>query len=129
MKPYKVTVEPLLKDEHKFQRKKCANWARNKFRKEDTVTILFSDKTVFDLDGIYNGENDCIWAVNRKEPNRRGEKKARKVCRKVIVWLAICLEGIAPLVLFEKGTLDYHRYIKEVLPVGLRYGNSKFGNK
>ena len=27
-----------------------------------------------------------------------------------------------------KKTLDHHRYIKEVLPVALRYGNSKFGN-
>ena len=28
MKPYKKTVEPLLKDEHKAQQKKFANWAR-----------------------------------------------------------------------------------------------------
>ena len=28
---------------------------------------------------------------------------------------------------FEKGTLDHHRYIKEVLSVALRYRNSKFG--
>ena len=34
-----------------------------------------------------------------------------------------------PLVLFEKGTLDYHRYIKKVLPIALRYGDSEFGNK
>ena len=33
-----------------------------------------------------------------------------------------------PLVLFEKGTPDHHCYMKEVLPVALRYGNSKFGN-
>ena len=36
-------------------------------------------------------------------------------------------EGVAPLVLFEKGTVHHHRYIKEVLPVALRYGNSQFG--
>ena len=46
-----------------------------------------------------------------------------------MVWLAVCSEGVAPLVLFEKDTLDHHRYIKEVLPVALRYGNSQFGNK
>ena len=45
-----------------------------------------------------------------------------------MVWVAVRSEGVAPLVLFEKGTLDHHRYIKEVLPVALRYGNSKFGN-
>ena len=44
-----------------------------------------------------------------------------------MVWLAICSEGVATLVLFEKGTLDHHRYIKEVLPVAIRYGNSQFG--
>ena len=45
-----------------------------------------------------------------------------------MVWLAICSEGVASLVLFEKGTFDHHRYIKKVLSVALRYGNSKFGN-
>ena len=44
-----------------------------------------------------------------------------------MVWLAICSEGVATLVLFEKGTLDHHRYIKEVLPAAIRYGNSQFG--
>ena len=52
IKPYKKTVEPLLKDEHKAQWKKFANWARKKFRKEDTMRILFSDEKMFDLDGI-----------------------------------------------------------------------------
>ena len=53
------------------------------FRKEDTMTILFSDEKMFDLDGIYNSENDRIWAINREEANRRGEKKtATKVSTK-----------------------------------------------
>ena len=75
MKPYKKTVEPLLKDEHKAQRKKFANWARKKFRKEEIMRIVFSDEKMFDLDGIYNSENDRIWAVNREEANRRGGTK------------------------------------------------------
>ena len=75
MKPYKKTVEPQLKDEHKAQQKKFANWARKKFRKEEIMRILFSDEKLFDLDGIYNSENDRIWAVNREEANRRGGTK------------------------------------------------------
>ena len=74
-------------------------------------------KKIFDLDGIYNSENDCIWAVNGKEANRRGGKKQQgKFSEKVVVWLAVCSEGVASLVLFEKGSLGHHRYIKEVLP-------------
>ena len=76
IKPYKKTVEPLLKDEHKAQRKKFANWTRKKFRKEDTMRILFSDEKMFDLDGIDNSVNDRIWTVNREEANRRGEKNS-----------------------------------------------------
>ena len=69
MKPYKRTVESLLKDEHKAQRKKFTNWARKKFRKEDTMRIFFSDEKMFDLDGIYNSQNDRIWVINREEAN------------------------------------------------------------
>ena len=84
-----------------------------------------NDKKMFDLDGIYNSENDRIWAVSREEANLRdGKKQQGKFAEKVKVWLAVWSEGIGPLVLFEKGTLDRHRYIKEVLPVALRYENN-----
>ena len=80
---------------------------------------------MFDLDGIYNKENDRIWAVNREESSpRSGKKQQRRFAEKVMVWL----EEVAFLVLFEKGTLDHHRCIKKVLLVARRYGNSKFGN-
>ena len=75
LKPYKITVEPLLKDEHKAQRKKFANGARKKFRKEDTMRILFSNEKMFDLDGIYDSKNDRVWAVNREKANRRSRKE------------------------------------------------------
>ena len=78
MKPYKITVELLLKDEHKAQWKKFASWARNKFRKEDTVRILFSHEKMFDLDGIYYSQNGRIWTVNREEANRKGGKKQQR---------------------------------------------------
>ena len=67
--------------------------------------------------------------VNREKANRRGRKKQQgKFAEKVMVWLVVCSGSVAPLILFEKGTLDHHRYIKKVLPIALRYGNSKFGS-
>ena len=45
-----------------------------------------------------------------------------------MVWLAVYSESVGPLVLLEQGTLNHHHYIKEVLPIALRYGNSKSGN-
>ena len=63
-------------------------------------------KKMFDLDDNYNSENDRIWAVNREEANERGgEKQQRKFAEKVMVWS----EGVVPLVLFEKGSLDHRQ--------------------
>ena len=84
---------------------------------------------MFDRHGIYNSENDHIWAINRRKANRRGGRKQQgKFAEKVMVWLTICLENVVFLVLFKKGALDHHRYIEEALLVVLRYGNSKFGS-
>ena len=90
------------------------------------MRTLFSSEKMFGLDLIYNSQNDCTWAVNREEENQRGGKN-RKVYRSDDMVSRI-LRGRFALVLFEKGTLDHHRYIKEVLSVTLRYENSKFGN-
>ena len=45
-----------------------------------------------------------------------------------MVRLGACSKGISPLVIFQKDTVDHFRYIKEVLPVALKYGNKVFGN-
>ena len=45
-----------------------------------------------------------------------------------MVWLGACSKGLSPLVIFEHGMVDYNRYINEVLPAALKYGNSIFGN-
>ena len=37
------------------------------FRKEDTMGFLFSDEKFFDIDGVYNSQNDRVWGVDRAD--------------------------------------------------------------
>ena len=60
LKPYKKVIEPLLSDDQKIKRKKFANWVQNNFRKEETMRILFSDEKFFDINGVYNSQNDRV---------------------------------------------------------------------
>jgi transposase len=71
-RPYKHMIEPALTEEHKEERRKFANWIGTNFRKQETLKILFSDEKLFDIDGVYNTQNDRIWAVNRDEANQKG---------------------------------------------------------
>ena len=119
----------MLTDEHKEKRIQFANWIRNNFRKEDTMRILFSDEKMFDIDGVYNSQNDRIWAVDRSEADiKGGTRQKRKFPQKIMFWLGVCSKGVSPLVIFENGTVDHDRYIKEVLPIALKLGNDMFGN-
>ena len=91
------------------------------------MKILFSDEKMFDLDGVYNAQNDRIWAVNRTKAYKNGGIQQKwKFPQKVMVWLGVCSKGITPLIIFEKGTLNHERYVNEVLPVALKYGNNTF---
>ncbi len=129
LRTYKILNEPSPTEEHKEKRVQFANWIRTNFRKEDTMKILFPDEKMFDIDGVYNSQNDRIWAVNPADADiRGGVRQKRKFPQKVMVWLAVCSKGVSPLVIFEKGTVDHDRYIREVLPVALKFGNDMFGN-
>ncbi|CAF3958580.1 unnamed protein product, partial [Rotaria sp. Silwood1] len=67
--------------------------------------------------------------VSRDEANEKGAiHQKKKFPQKVMVWLGVCSKGVSPLVIFEQGTVDHDRYIKEVLSVALKYGNHVFGN-
>jgi hypothetical protein len=57
----------LLSDDQKIKRKKFANWVRTNFRKEETMRILFSAEKFFDITGVYNSQNDRVWAVDRAD--------------------------------------------------------------
>ncbi|CAF4982537.1 unnamed protein product [Rotaria magnacalcarata] len=79
---------------------------------------------MFDIDGIYNAQNDRIWAVSREGADKKdGVWQKRKFPQKVMVWLGACSKGLTPLIILDKGTVDHQRYINQVLPVALKYGN------
>ena len=58
--PYKKIIQPTITDVQKQKRIKFANWVFNNFKKNDIRNCLFSDEKIFDLDGIYNAQNDRI---------------------------------------------------------------------
>ena len=119
----------MLTDEHKEKTIKFANWIRTNFRKENTMNILFSDEKMFDIVGVYNSHNDRIWVINRAAADAKaGIRRKCKFPQKVMVWLGVCSKGVSPLVTFESDTLDHDQYIKEMLPVALKYGNDMFGD-
>ena len=35
------------------------------------MRVLFSDETLFDIDGVYNSQDDRVWAVDRADDNKR----------------------------------------------------------
>ncbi len=118
-----------LTDLQKRERVKVANWVLNHYTKEDTKKWLFTDEKYFDLDSVYNVQNDRVWAVSREEADKRGSAYQRtKFPAKVMVWLGVCSEGLTTPVIFENGTMDAERYIKEVLPVAPKCGNKTLGN-
>ncbi|CAF1373168.1 unnamed protein product [Rotaria magnacalcarata] len=114
LRPYKKIVEPALSDDQKIKRKQFANWVQTNFRKEKTLKILFSDEKLFDIDGIYNSQNERVWAVDRADADKRGGiTHKRKFSQKVMVWLGVCSQGITPLVIFDEGTVDHACYIEK----------------
>ena len=44
-----------------------------------------------------------------------------------MIWLSMCSRGMSPIVIFDEGTIDHAPYIREVLPVALKYGNDILG--
>jgi len=112
-KAYKIRKQPALTNKHKLNRKQFANWVKNNFNKDQTRKILFSDEKYFSVDGVYNAQNDRIWAVNRLEADKNGGVKNKsKFPSKVMVWLGACSKGLTSLVILDEGSLDHDKYIK-----------------
>ena len=102
---------------------------QNKFRKRRHIKNPVFGQKIFDIDGVCNVHNNRMWAVDREEADEKGgRKQKRKFSQKVMIWLRVCSKGVRPLVILDKDTIDHDRYIKEVLPVAIKYGNKVFGD-
>ncbi|CAF4199532.1 unnamed protein product [Rotaria magnacalcarata] len=73
LKSYKKKTQPKTSEAQKAKRLKFANWIRTNFRKEDTLSFLFSDEKMFDIDGVYNSQNERIWAPSRADADVKGD--------------------------------------------------------
>lgn len=101
----------------------------NNYSKDDTKKWLFTDEKFFDFDGIYNSQNDRVWAVSREEADRKGGfREKTKYPGKVMVWLGACAEGLTTPVILENGTMDAEVYINDVLPIALECGDKMLGS-
>lgn len=108
---------------------KFYHWVNRNFKKIDTERILFSDEKWFTVNGVYNRQNDRIWAVNRAEADGNGGiHQKKKFPQGIMVWLGACTKGLSPLVIIEKGTVNREVYMEKILPVAKRYGNKVFDN-
>ncbi|CAF1940983.1 unnamed protein product [Rotaria magnacalcarata] len=127
--PYKKTKQPKLTNLQKARTIKFANWVLNNYRKDGIKKWLFTDERFFSLDGIYNSQNDLVWAVSREEADRKGGfHEKTKYPGKVMVWLGACAEGLTTSVILENGTMDAEVHINEVLPIALECGDRMLGS-
>ncbi|CAF3959237.1 unnamed protein product, partial [Rotaria magnacalcarata] len=71
-KAFVKRVAPKLTEKQKIKRKSFGLWVRKNIRKSMTAQILFSDEKRFDLDGMYNRQNERIYAATRDEADEKG---------------------------------------------------------
>ncbi|CAM4782320.1 unnamed protein product [Rotaria magnacalcarata] len=129
-KAFVKRVAPKLTEKQKIKRKSFGLWVRKNIRKSMTAQILFSDEKRFDLDGMYNRQNERIYAATRDEADEKGAvHRKTKFPTGVMVWLGVCYEGITRPVIIENGTIDTNRYIADILPVALKDGKQMLGNE
>ena len=96
LRVYKIQIKPLLTDEYKGKRMKLANWIRTNLRKENTMKISFFYEKTFNIDGVYNSQNDRIWAANHLSVNTKGGIPQKcKFSQEVMVWLGVCSKGVS----------------------------------
>ena len=115
---YRVLTQPKLTNDHKKKRISFAYWVRKSLRKKDRDQILFTDEKYFSLEGVFNHQNECVYAVSREEADEQeGVRGQAKYPRKIMVWLGASKHGLtSPIIFKPRETLSHINYINVVLP-------------
>ena len=121
--PCKRIKQMKLTDLQRKEKKriKFANWVLNNYTKEDINRFLF------DLDGIYNAQNDRIWASSREEADKRSavDEKNPILSESDSMATNLC----SKLYDAGDGTMDAERYIEEVLLLAVKHPNKMLGKQ
>jgi hypothetical protein len=72
LRAYRITTQPKLTDDHRKRRVSFAYWVRKFLRKEDHGKILFSDEKYFSVEGVFNRQNELVYAASRLEADEQG---------------------------------------------------------
>ena len=69
-----------------------------------------------------------MWAINRAGADEKDDvmQKQKFPERKRWCGYVPSLGGLTPMVILDEGTVDHSCYIKNVLPIALKYGNEVF---
>ncbi|CAF2648445.1 unnamed protein product [Rotaria sp. Silwood2] len=115
---YRIKTQPKLSDDHKKRRTSFAYWVRKSLRKEDHGKILFTNGKHFSLEGVFNRQNECVYAVSREEADKQGGiKQQAKYPKIIMVWLGASKNGLTSPIIFTPGeTLSHKNYFEVILP-------------
>lgn len=127
---YKKRKEPALTPQQKLTRKQFSKWTSRNLTQDERQRVVFSDEKYFDIDGVYNSNNDRVWAVSREEADKKGGAvRKNKFPQKVMIWMAACSTGETKLFVVKEKSLEHTLYIQKCLPLAKKLGNKEFRNK
>lgn len=118
LRAYRITTQPKLTEDHKKRRVSFAYWVRKELRKRDHGQILFTDEKYFSLEGVFNRQNERVYAVSREDADQQGGiNQTSKYPKRIMIWLGASKNGLTSPIIFQPGeTLSHENYINVVLP-------------